>query len=202
MSHQLCFFKPPAEYFQPLFTIIDNCLEKEISFRSLNLSSDLETIHSWITQPYTAKFWQMNVDRSELHNIYQSILCNPLAHSFIGTLDDRTVCQIDLYHVSAEEIKEHVAAGPGDCGLHILMLPPRESAKGLTEAMLRAFTGFYFSHVEAKTLYGEPDIANHWGNLAAKRSGFHFQKTITLSYKTANLYSITKTQFHEQNSKF
>ena len=51
---------------------------------------------------------------------------------------------------------------------------------------------------EAETLYGEPDAANTPANLAAKRAGFQFQKTIQLSYKTANLYAITKDQFHQE----
>lgn len=197
MSHPL-FIKPAVHQSDPLFTAVSKEPPGMIGFRSLDLESDLSKIHSWTTQAYTARFWQLNVDPTGLHAIYESMLDNPLAHSFIGTLDGKIVCQIDCYHVSAEEIGDHISdRGPGHCGLHILMLPPRESQKGLTELMLRAFTQFYFSFHQAEALYGEPDAANQWGNIAARRAGFHFQKTISLSYKTANLYCITREQFFQ-----
>ena len=192
--------QPPA-FFKPVnddgffFEQYSEKIKSTIRFRSLNLEKDLVVIHDWVTQPYTAKYWQMNVDPSELKAIYRSIINCPLTHSFVGTINDKIVCQIDCYHVSQEELNDHVNGEDGDCGLHILMLPPRESEKGLTEIMLRVFTQFYFSFEQANKLYGEPDIANQHGNIAAKKAGFHFLKTIQLSYKTANLYSITRSQF-------
>lgn len=156
-------------------------------------------IHDWVNQPFSRRYWQMNGDKQTLIDTYTTVLTNPLAHSFIGLFDGTMVCQIDCYHAGADELKDHVSVTPGTCGFHILMLPPRESFKGLTESMLKAFTRFFFSFGAAEILFGEPDEKNTPANLAAKRSGFHFQKTIQLSYKTANLYSITKQQFHEAN---
>lgn len=182
-----------------LFLITDKELNGKIAFRSLALATDIDIIHDWINQPYTRRYWQMNVDKQTLHDTYTTLLDNPLAHSFIGLFNGKMVCQIDCYNVATDELKDHVEVIPGNCGLHILMLPPRQSQKGLTESMLKAFIKFYFSFSAANCLYGEPDQRNTTANLAAKRSGFSYQKTITLSYKTANLYAITKTQFHEAN---
>jgi RimJ/RimL family protein N-acetyltransferase len=141
----------------------------------------------------------MNVDKQKLHSTYTALLKNPQAHSFIGLFNDKMVCQVDLYDAGADELKEHVDTAPGNCGLHILMLPPRQSVKGLTEAMLKAFIKFYFSFSAAECLYGEPDSRNTGANIAARRAGFQFLRTITMSYKIANLYSITKEQFYETN---
>jgi RimJ/RimL family protein N-acetyltransferase len=198
MSQPFLFCKPlpgmhPTEL---LFLVKDKELSGTISFRSLCLTTDIDTIHDWVNQPYSRRYWQMNVDKASLSDSYTSLLNSPEAHSFIGLFNNKIVCQIDCYLVAADELKDHVEVSPGNCGLHILMLPPRESQKGLTESMLRAFIKFYFSFSAATTLYGEPDHRNTAANLAAKRTGFEFQKQITLSYKTANLYSITKQQFH------
>ena len=198
MLHPPLFCKPlpgmhPTEL---LFLLTDQDINGTIAFRSLNLATDIDTIHDWVNQPYTRRYWQMNVDKPSLRETYTTLLNNSQTHSFIGLFNNKIVCQIDCYLVAADEIKEHVLTSPGNCGLHILMLPPRELQKGLTEAMLKAFIKFYFSFGAAQTLYGEPDHRNIAANIAAKRSGFEFQKQITLSYKTANLYSITKQQFH------
>ncbi len=188
----------PAEI---LFLITDKEIGGTIAFRSLCLKTDLDTIHDWVNQPYARRYWQLNVDRRSLYDLYRAVLKNRLAHSFIGLFNDRVVCQVDLYSASEDELKDHVDVSPGNCGLHILMCPPRQLQKGLTEAMLKAFIQFYFSFSAAGTLFGEPDHRNAAANLAARRSGFNFQKTIQLSYKTANLYSITKTQFHATHPK-
>ncbi len=182
-----------------LFLITDKELNGKIAFRSLDLATDIDIIHNWVNQPYTRRYWQMNVDKQSLYDTYTTVLYNPLAHSFIGLFNGKMVCQVDLYNVEADELKDHVEVIPGNCGLHILMLPPRQSQKGLTESMLKAFIKFYFSFSAANCLYGEPDCRNSGANIAAKRAGFEFIKTIILSYKTANLYSITKQQFHEAN---
>lgn len=188
---------PGMQQNEILFLLRDKDLTGTISFRSLSLANDIDTIHDWVNQPYTRRYWQMNVDKASLTSTYTTLLDNPLAHSFIGLFNNRMVCQIDCYQVAADELKEHVEVLPGNCGLHILMLPPRQSQKGLTDSMLKAFIKFFFSFGVAQTLYGEPDHRNTAANIAAKRAGFEFQKQITLSYKTANLYSITKQQFHE-----
>lgn len=180
-----------------LFLLTDKDLNGTISFRSLDLGTDIDLIYAWVNQPYAKRYWQMNGDREILIAAYKTILANPVAHSFIGLFDNKIVCQIDCYAVAADELKEHVDSSPGNCGLHILMCPPRELQKGLTENILRAFSKFFFSFGAAQTLYGEPDHRNTAANLAAKRSGFEFQKTIQLSYKTANLYSITRDQFFQ-----
>jgi RimJ/RimL family protein N-acetyltransferase len=193
------FFCKPFPDIQPqelLFLFTDPDLGGKIGFRSLDLKSDIDTIHRWVNKPYARRYWQMNISRESLIETYVGILANPLAHSFIGQYDGRIICQVDLYHVSADELKDHVPALPGNCGLHILMLPPRESFKGLTESMLKAFIRFYFSFSAAGCLYGEPDARNTAATTAALRAGFKFQRTITMSYKTANLFSITKQQFH------
>lgn len=186
----------PAEI---LFLLTDKDLNGTIAFRSLSLSNDIDTLHDWVNQPYTLRYWQMNENKESLSSTYRTVLDNPLAHSFIGLFNGKMVCQVDLYNVEADELKDHVEVIPGNCGLHILMLPPRQSQKGLTESMLKAFIKFYFSFSAANCLYGEPDCRNSAANIAAKRAGFEFIKTITLSYKTANLYAITKQQFHEAN---
>ena len=194
------FCKPlPGMRDEILFLLKDKAGKGRIAFRSLQLSRDMELIHHWVNQPYAIRYWQMQGDRETLVTTYQTILANPCAHSFIGLLNDKIVCQVDCYHVGADELKVHVPVTPGACGFHILMLPPRESFKGLTEAMLKAFIQFFFSFGAAETLYGEPDATNTAANIAARRAGLHFQKTIQLSYKSANLYSIAREQFFHSN---
>lgn len=167
-----------------------------ISFRSLHLETDMDFLFDWVNRPYSKRFWQLNGSRDLLHNTYQSLLNNPHAHSFIGCCNNEPVCQIDLYNVAADELKDHVIHEPDDCGLHLLMMPPEQMSKGLSLLMLQHFIRFYFSFPIAERLFAEPDSENILANRLAVKAGFTLLKKIQLSYKTANLYSITKQQFH------
>ncbi len=163
-----------------------------LAFRSLDLNIDLDTIYQWVNQEYARVFWQMNGSKEVLKNTYCELLSNPHAHSFMALLNDQPVGQIDLYLVKADELNNHVEAKGNDCGLHILMLPPRESKKNLAKEVLSEFIQFFFSHAGAGDLYAEPDAENAMANLLAKNVGFVFLKTIELSSKSANLYCISR----------
>jgi hypothetical protein len=165
-------------------------LQSTFSFRSLDLSQDLELIHAWVNKTYAQRFWQLAGSVGMLENIYGTVLANPMVHSFIGLVDEKPICQIDVYAVQADELAEHIDVQGEDCGLHLLMCPPREMQKGWSYYALRVFQEFYFSFEQAKRLFAEPDRENRAANQLAMNTGFHFLKTIELSYKTANLYCI------------
>jgi RimJ/RimL family protein N-acetyltransferase len=170
--------------------------DQTISFRSLQLETDIEFLYDWVNRSYSKRFWQLNGSKSLLYDTYQSLLDNPNAHSFIGCRNDQPVCQIDLYNVAADELKDYTDHATDDCGLHLLMLPPQQMQKGLSLCMLRHFIQFFFSFASAAKLFAEPDKENVLANRLAEKAGFIFLKTIQLSYKTANLYCITKQQFY------
>jgi RimJ/RimL family protein N-acetyltransferase len=163
-----------------------------LTLRSLVLKTDLDIIFNWVNQDYAKKFWQMDGARDFLHNSYHMILESPHAHSFIILLDNQPVGQIDLYMLLSDELKNHVKAEPEDCGLHLLMCPPRQSARGLSVAVLKFFIDYYFSFSLSQELYAEPDKNNLLANLLARKAGFQFICEIDMTAKKANLYCITR----------
>lgn len=170
-------------------------LQATLSFRSLDLSLDLDMIYGWVNKVYAQKFWQLAGSKAMMENIYTSVLENPQVHSFIGLIEEKPVCQIDAYMVAADELAAHMDHRPGDAGLHLLMCPPREMQRGWSYYALKCFQQYFFSFDQAGCLYAEPDQENTLANKLATETGFQFVKTIQLSYKTANLYSISREQF-------
>jgi hypothetical protein len=127
-----------------------------------------------------------------VRSTYEAILQNPRAHSLVGCLNTLPICQIDVYGVIGEELEKYGEAGAFDCGLHLLMLPTKQLQKGWSYYALKNFQRFYFSFEQHTILYAEPDQENTLANKLAMDSGFQFMKTIELSNKTANLYSISR----------
>lgn len=159
-----------------------------LRIRSLQLETDLDILFDWVNHDYSRQFWQMSGSKQVLRNTYSDLLKNPAAHPFFILLGEQPVALIDLYLVMADELQEHIEADESNCGLHLLMLPPKESKKDLSLYVLKGFLEYYFSFRQAGILYAEPDQENEKANLLAKKVGFEFLKTIQLSYKKANLY--------------
>jgi RimJ/RimL family protein N-acetyltransferase len=166
-----------------------------ISFRSLDLSVDLKMIHEWVNKNYSKQFWQLHGSKALIENTYAAILENPSTHSYIGLLNDKPICQIDIYLISADELSDHVLAGPDDAGMHFHMAPVIKQVKGLSALLMQSFLNFFFSFPKAERMYGEPDAENIKANKLVEKVGFEFIKSITMTYKRANLWVYTRERF-------
>ena len=191
------FLKPSAEHSssEVLFCKFSSDLVNYISFRSLDIQKGIELIYNWVHQPYALEFWKMDVSKDCLIETYSSILASPHAHSFIGLLGSKPVCQIDVYRVLADELSSHFEVDTEDCGMHLLMAPNNGRIKGLTKMMVAAFLKFYFSFPVAGNMYGEPDTNNVKAKKVLDSLGFEYLKEAELSYKTASVYKITRKSF-------
>ncbi|HLY71333.1 MAG TPA: GNAT family N-acetyltransferase [Puia sp.] len=203
MSFIICneplFIKPLYNPDEILFSHYIKKINRTISIRSCNLTTDVDLVYEWVNLEYALRFWQLDGDRSRVYNIYYNIQRNSHAHSFIGVLDYDPICQIDIYRVLYDEIHQYILADKNTCGFHLLMAPNEKPIHGLTTAIIQTLLQYYFSFPEAAIMYGEPDINNLRSNKLLQKIGFRFIQAISMSYKTANLYSITKQQFHEKN---
>jgi hypothetical protein len=166
-----------------------------IGFRSFVPGKDVQTIYQWVNEPYSQKFWDLAGSVEFLHNRYEEIQHCPYTHSFIGTLNRRPVCQVDVYMVHRDEVQHHLEPMPEDIGLHFLMCPPEQRHRGLSLLMFKAFIQCCYSFPQADRILGEPDEKNEAANRLVRATGFVFMKKINLSYKTANLYYITRELF-------
>jgi hypothetical protein len=191
------FCKPSSELLgsEILFSKFSSDLVDYVSFRSLDMEKDIDFIHNWVNKPYAIEFWKMNGSKDHLTQTYSSIIACSYAHSFIGLLGDKPVCQIDVYRVLADELANHLSANPEDCGMHLLMGPNHRQVRGLTRIMVAGFLKFYFSFPIAHVMYGEPDTNNHKARKVVSDLGFEYLYEAELSYKTASVYKLTRENF-------
>lgn len=169
-----------------------------LAFRSFDLYRDKAMIHEWVNMDYTRKYWQLDGEPSRIWDTYYAIQRSGEGHSFIGLLNGVPICQFDVYRILADEIRQFITADPQDCGFHLLMAPnddPEQHVPGLSVAITRAMLEHYFSFPEARKMYAEPDITNARSNRILTRAGFRFIERVQMSYKTANLYVMTREVF-------
>jgi acetyl CoA:N6-hydroxylysine acetyl transferase len=167
-----------------------------IAFRSFELDRDETMIHDWVNRDYALRYWQLDGDRRRVRDTYHAIQRSGEGHSFIGLLNGVPICQFDVYRVLADEIREFIPApGPQDCGFHLLMAPNEKPIPGLSVTITRAMLRHYFHFAEAERMYAEPDVTNPRSNRILQQVGFQFIESVKMSYKTANLYVLTRDHF-------
>jgi hypothetical protein len=168
-----------------------------LAFRSFDLERDEGLIHDWVNRDYALRYWQLDGDHSRVHDTYYAIQRSGEGHSFIGLLNGVPICQFDVYRVLADEIHTFIPApGPQDCGFHLLMAPNNRPVPRLSVSITRAMLTYYFSFPEAQKMYAEPDVTNPRSNRILQEVGFQFIESIQMSYKTANLYVLTRERFN------
>jgi RimJ/RimL family protein N-acetyltransferase len=182
-----------------LFSKQVNRVKRKISFRSLQIQTDLPRIHEWVNQEYAHEYWQLNGAFSQLFTIYQCMEHNPFAQSFIGLLNDAMVCQFDVYSVFADELREHIDPEMHDSGFHLLMAPNERPIHGLTTSVVECFLHYYFSFSKARRMYAEPDVSNAKSIALLERCGFQRLKTIQMSYKKAHVYCLPREMFFNRH---
>jgi RimJ/RimL family protein N-acetyltransferase len=164
-----------------------------ISFRTLHLWQDTDTLYRWVNLSYAA-FWDMAGGPEEIPGYYRPYLKAPDTHAIIGMYRSHRVCLIDLYQVVTSELGKWLTVNENDCGMHLLMAPPGERPTGITDRVMRSFISWYFSFPRSGCLYAEPDIHNHQACRVLERSGFRFIRNIVLPDKAASLYRIDGIQ--------
>ncbi|MGB8193500.1 MAG: GNAT family N-acetyltransferase [Chitinophagaceae bacterium] len=165
-----------------------------ISLRLLCINTDINFIYDWVNQDYARRFWQMDGHTpTQLKELYHNIAQSDFAQSFVALLNNNPVCQLDIYHAMRDEVGTLYNARRGDYGIHLIMAPRQKTIAGLSGYVLQTFLEYFFSCEEVDRIIGEPDAENQGANKLVTKLGFQFRRKINMSYKTANLYTCTRT---------
>lgn len=179
-----------------LFTVL--LPDHQLQFRSFYVNEDVLRLSEWMNTEAARKFWDENNSIEHLILLYSGIIQNPYAISLVASLDDEPVCLIDVYLVLQDELSLYTGAGQNDPGIHFLMAPSKRKIPNLSVYCMQQCLRFLFSFKEVEIVYGEPDINNIKANALVQKAGFTFLKRQVLSYKTANIYTCSKTAFDKQ----
>ncbi len=165
-----------------------------IYWEHINLQKHLPKLYQWVGLPYAHRYWQMDhLSFDEFYAHYENTLAIGHATSLIGYYEGEMICQVDVYKCFHDEIAAHYPANIWDLGIHFLMAPIKHQPKpGLSVALMQSALRLLFSIQEVNKIMGEPDATNTKANELVRKAGFHFLHSITMSYKTANLYECTR----------
>ncbi|MCV9928625.1 acetyltransferase [Flavobacterium sp. LS1R49] len=173
----------------------------DIHLRQLNLDTDIDFLHQWVTKPY-ATYWGMEkFSIDEVKAAYQEIAEMPSHDAYIGILNDKPIFLMERYLASNDLIANYYDAHENDFGMHILVGPPEHQIPNFTWNVFSTIMDFIFTNDSVNRIVVEPDTRNEKIHTLNKRAGFVYHKVIELPHKTAHLAFCTKDQYQEALAK-
>jgi len=166
-----------------------------ITLRELNLTTDTQTIHNWVTQPY-AQYWGM-LDSSleDVHEEYQKLTTKKDYEVFIGLYQNEPIFLMEKYKAASDRIAEYYQTEETDYGMHILVAPPTQKIPNFTWNVFSTVLAYFFAQPNIERVVVEPDIRNEKIHVLNKKAGFKYVKEIQLPEKKAGLAFCTKKDF-------
>lgn len=179
-------------------------LRARLRTRPLDLATDTELLHSWVTHE-RSRFWGMlDADVDDVRQAYADLLASPHHDARIGLLDDTPVFLAETYDPRHHELADHVAVDEGDVGMHFLVAPPAPGAPpvhGLTRAVIETVVAEVLADPAVRRVVVEPDARNTAVHALNAAVGFEVHREVPLSDKRALVSTCTRAAFLERTSQ-
>ncbi|NDI36044.1 acetyltransferase [Chengkuizengella sediminis] len=176
-------------------TIIDQEIEKTISFRPVKLTKDVNRLHNWMHQPHVIPFWNLAISLEDYEKHLQNFMNDNHQTLYIGELDGTPMSYWEAYWAKEDIIGQYYNVDPYDQGIHLLIGPSEYIGKGLSLPFLRTMVKFQFRHLQTKKVIAEPDIRNEKMIHLFEKCGFEKVKPVELPDKTGMLMFCDRERF-------
>ncbi|MEV4260095.1 GNAT family N-acetyltransferase [Kribbella sp. NPDC049584] len=166
-----------------------------LSLRPFDLTEDVTTLHSWVTQPY-ARYWGLlNASVADVHTEYLRISRSAQHHAFLGEHDGRPAFLMERYEPAYDAVGQVYDVAPGDIGMHVLVGPAVTPITGFTAAVFETIMDSLFSDPLVDRVVVEPDVRNVKIQALNERMGFRKHSVVQLPDKQAWLSFCTRDQY-------
>lgn len=172
-----------------------------IEIRPFRISEDCEVLHEWVNMDY-AFFWGMQgYDLQQVRQEYIKLMEPEHYDVFVGVFEGIPVFVLERYHPKQDVVGTLYPAQNGDCGIHIIVAPPRIKLPNFTWYLFTAIMDFVFRDSSVNRILVEPDIRNKKMFALCQRIGFQLDKIIELPNKTAQIAFLDRQQHLTSISK-
>jgi RimJ/RimL family protein N-acetyltransferase len=161
------------------------------SFRlvPVQVERDAALVSDWMNDPAVAEFWELAGDRSVTEDhLRTQVSGDGRSVPCLGVLDGTPMSYWELYRADLDPLARHYPAHPHDTGVHLLIGPVADRARGLGGTLLRTVATMVLDNRPAcARVVAEPDLRNTPSVSAFLSAGFRFSAEIELPDKRAAL---------------
>lgn len=136
-------------------------LGRTLSFRRLELATDLDRFYDWHHQPRVAAFWELARPRTELAEYLERGLRDPHQVPLILEFDGKAAGYVEVYWTREDRLGPYYASDPFDRGFHFLIGEKSCLGRDYTDAFLRSISHYMFlDEPRCRRLMAEPRADN------------------------------------------
>ncbi|WP_217473661.1 GNAT family N-acetyltransferase [Stutzerimonas stutzeri] len=187
--------KPSGE----LYRRFDVRLGSWISFRALEVDTDLQRFNRWQNQPRVAAFWQEEGSLEQHRQYLEKLAADPHTLALIGCFDGEPFGYFEAYWAKEDRIAPFYSADDYDRGIHMLVGEDAHRGPHKVESWLPALVHYLLlDEPRTQRIVAEPraDNARMIGHM--QRLGFWLEKEFDFPHKRAALMVQSRERFFER----
>ncbi|MDV6344031.1 GNAT family N-acetyltransferase [Nitrosomonas sp. Is37] len=171
-------------------------LGRTLSFRTVDLTTDLVRFNRWMNDPAVAEFWQETGDLAKHRAYLEGIQNDPHVISLIACFDDEPFGYFEIYWAKEDRIAPYYDVDDFDRGWHVLIGEPHLRGKPFVTAWLPSISHYLFLDDDrTQRIVIEPRADNHKMIRNLARCGYALLKEFDFPHKRAMLGMLLRERF-------
>ncbi|MFF8985685.1 GNAT family N-acetyltransferase [Streptomyces globisporus] len=145
-----------------------------------------EQLSAWMRQEYLVRTWNRVWPADRWIDHFRRSAAEGSDRPFLITFEGRAFACVEVYLLRQSVLAPHADWAERDLGLHLAVIDPALTHRGLGTRFLIDLTAALFRQSPATTqVVAEPDVANTVMRKALRSSGYRLTGTVRLPDKTA-----------------
>ena len=171
-------------------------LGRTLSFRTVDLATDLARFSRWMNDPVVAEFWQETGDLVKHRSYLEGIQSDPHVINLIACLDDEPFGYFEIYWAKEDRIAPYYDVENFDRGWHVLIGEPHLRGKPFVTAWLPSISLYLFLDDDrTQRIVIEPRADNHKMMRNLAQCGYALLKEFDFPHKRAMLGMLLRERF-------
>ncbi len=171
-------------------------LGQVMSFRTLDIGTDLERFNRWMNDPRVAYFWNEEGDLQKHRTYLDNIAADPHMMTLIGCLDGVPFSYFEIYWAKENRLAPYYDVDDYDRGWHVVVGEDGYRGRQYVSAWLPSLMHYLFlDDCRTQRIVGEPRADHHQQIRNLEKSGFANMKNFDFPHKRATLVMLLRERF-------
>ena len=170
-----------------------------LTFRTIDMTADLEHFNRWMNEPDVVAFWQEAGDLAKHRKYLEEIHSDTHMINLMACLDDKPFGYFEIYWAKEDRIAPYYDVDDYDRGWHVLIGEPHMRGKRFVTAWLPSISHYLFLDDDrTQRIVIEPRADNHKMIRNLTRSGYANLKEFDFPHKRAMLGMLSRERFFSE----
>lgn len=174
-------------------------LQASLTFRTVDLDTDLACFHRWMNDAVVAEFWQEAGDLAKHRDYLATIASDAHVVNLIACLDDEPFGYFEIYWAKEDRLAPFYDVDDFDRGWHVLIGESHRRGKPYVTAWLPSISHYLFlDDCRTQRLVIEPRVDNHKMMRNLAHCGYASLKLFDFPHKRAMLNMLLRERFFSE----